>query len=484
MVFFRCFAISLLLSASLSFAVDQPAELSETANRLAGSIYTGPSANTLSELADGYGGRLTGSPEYRRATEWAEAKFRSYGIQNVRVEPFPMSSGWQRGWAHAEMTAPLSRHLYIESLGWSPSTPAGGIKGNVIEIQEVSAEKIKAQAGQIKGHIVLLNLDKLFAQGFWKSVAQLLAAPKLLKDAGALAVLVPDSVTNNAHSALGLQWGGDLTALPAGEIGMEDTKLVRRLLERGPVTIQFEFQDKVSGPIQVNNVIAEIPGSEHPDEWILLGAHFDSWDYGTGAQDNGSGAAMVIEAARALAAMGKRPRRTIRFALWGGEEQGLLGSYAYSLAHKDEMSKCIAVLNTDNGAGHPEGWKVEGREDLKAAMKPLSDSVLKNLSGGELSMETTYDTDHGPFLLQGVPVLDLLVDESHYGEVHHKASDTFDKVDPLFLKSDTAILAVTAYAIEEAQQPIVPHIDHAAVGEILKKADLDQFLTDVGVWKP
>jgi len=148
------------------------------------------------------------------------------------------------------------------------------------------------------------------------------------------------------------------------------------------------------------------------------------------------------------------------------------------------MSKCIAVLNTDNGAGHPKGWKVEGRQDLKNAMQPFSESMLKGLSGGDLSLETTYDTDHGPFMLQGIPSLDLWVDMTHYFEIHHKPSDTYDKVDALDFKAGTAIVAVTAWTIAEDPKPIAPHIDHAAVAEILKKAELEKLLAAIGHWKP
>jgi len=154
-------------------------------------------------------------------------------------------------------------------------------------------------------------------------------------------------------------------------------------------------------------------------------------------------------------------------------------------AHLKEMDKCVAVLNTDNGAGHPKGWKVEGRKDLKEAMQPISDSVLKALGGGGLSMEVTYDTDHGPFMLQGVPALDLWVDMTHYEEVHHKSSDTYDKVDPVDFKSGEAIVAATAWVIANDPKPIAAHIDHAAVAEILKeKEGLAEVLTAVGQWKP
>ena len=472
-----------LLVALGSFATDSP-DIKDATNHLVGSIFNGPAMSNLRDLTDGYGGRLTGSPAYQRATEWAVARFHSYGIQNVRVEPFELPNGWQRGWAQGEMVAPYSRRLNLESLGWSPSTPAGGVKGELVVIDDISADNIKSKAGQIRGHIVLLDVEKALEEGVWKKLNDLLNSPQRFKDAGALAVVIPDSVPNNVLDAFALDWGGKLSPLPTAQLGMEDGKLIRRELEQGPVTIQFTFENKISGPVKVNNVIAEIPGREHPDEWILVGAHFDSWDYGTGAQDNGTGSAMVMEVARAIAALGQQPSRTIRFALWGGEEEGLVGSTAYVQSHLAELEKCVAVLNTDNGSGHPKGWKVEGRKDLKEAMQPISDSLLKDLSGGDLSMKTTYDTDHGPFMLHGVPALDLLVDMSKYGDVHHKSSDTFDKVDPLYLKGGAAIVAVTAWAITQRPQPIAAHIDHAAVAEILKKADLDTFLTQVGAWKP
>jgi carboxypeptidase Q len=232
-----------------------------------------------------------------------------------------------------------------------------------------------------------------------------------------------------------------------------------------------------------HNVVAEIRGRERPDEWVIVGAHLDSWDFGTGAQDNGAGVAQVLEAARAIASIRQPPRRSIRFALWGGEEQGLLGSAAYARAHASEMKNCVAALNTDNGAGHPKGWQYEGREDLRAAMEPLTE-LLAGLGGERLTAETTFDTDHGHFMLAGVPALNLWVDMEHYDEIHHKAGDTVDKVDEHDLAAGAAVVAVTAYAIAEQPDALAPHIDHKAVAEILKKAGLDEFLTSVGVWKP
>jgi len=462
----------------------QPSDMKPVTDRLAASIYNGPSMATLGELADGIGGRLTGSPAYVRSTEWATAKFRSYGIENVRLEPFTIPAGWQRGTATGAMLAPLSRPLYVASLGWSPSTPPGGVQAAVAIVADVSPEALKSREAELRGKIVFLDSSKIYAEGYGKAMPKLEAAWPAFQKAGVLAVLVPDREKNNVLNAHGVGWSAKLLPLAGAEIGMEDAKLIQRELERGPVTIQLTIENKTSGETTVNNVVAEIRGSERPDEWILIGAHLDSWDFGTGAQDNGTGAVSVLEIGRALMALGKAPRRSVRLALWGGEEEGVLGSYAYTQSHLNELDKCVAVLNTDNGAGHPKGWKVEGREDLRKAMQPWSDGLLKNLNGGELSLDTTYDTDHGPFVLQGIPALDLWVDETKYFEIHHKSSDTLDKVDGLDFKAGEAIVAVTAYAIAQSETPIAPHIDHAAVGEILKKAKLEELLEHVGVWKP
>ena len=382
------------------------------------------------------------------------------------------------------MLAPLARPLSLASLGWAPSTPAGGVHGTVVTVADVAPDALRSREDELRGKIVFLDTAKIMAEGYGKALPKLESAWPTFQKAGVLAVIMPDREKNNVLNAHDSLWGAKLVPLPAAEIGMEDAKLIQRELERGPVTIQLTIENKTSGETTVNNVVAEIRGSERPDEWMLIGAHLDSWDFGTGAQDNGTGAISVLEIGRALMLLGKAPRRSVRLALWGGEEQGLLGSYAYTQTHQSELDKCVAVLNTDNGAGHPTGWKVEGREDLKKAMQPWSDGLLKDLNGGDLSLDTTYDTDHGPFVLQGIPALDLWVDMSHYFEIHHKSSDTLDKVDGLDFKAGEAIVAVTAYAIAQSETPIAPHIDHAAVGEILKKAKLEELLEHVGVWKP
>jgi carboxypeptidase Q len=489
----------ILLIAALLFSLaprpaafaQQAGDIKQTAGRIAGSVFVGGSSmDYLKVLSDQFGGRLTGSQAYNDSAAWAAAQFRAMGIKNVRLEKFTIAHGWERGRASAMMLVPHKRPLALEPLGWTTSTPAKGIKGDVALLEEITPEKIKEEAEEIKGHIVMIDLKKVFEGGFPNAFGNFVASFQRLKDAGAIAVLLPDSTPNNVLNAFSPLWGTEVPNLPVAQVGREDAQFIERYVERNegrneenPLTIEFKYENKVTGPTEVSNVVAEIPGRETPDEWVIVGAHLDSWDYGTGAQDNGSGCAMVMEAARAIAESGRTPRRSIRFALWGGEEQGLLGSTAYVRAHSAELAKCIAVLNTDNGAGHPKGWKVEGRTDLAQALKPISELLLTNLSGNGISQETSFDTDHGPFMLEGVPALDLWVDMSKYGDVHHKSSDTIDKVDAHNLSAGAAIVAVTAYAVADNLKPLAPRLDHTAVGEIIRKANLENFLQAIGMWK-
>src|SRR5262249_44718152 len=156
--------------------------------------------------------------------------------------------------------------------------------------------------------------------------------------------------------------------------------------------------------------------------WVIVGAHIDSWDFATGAQDNATGVAMVLEAARAIAAAGVAPRRSIRFALWSGEEQGLLGSTAYVEAHRAELGQCLAVLNTDGGTGRMRGWTAPGRTDVADATRSLARALLEPFGGApvDTSVQYAFDSDHTAFLLAGVPALDLNPDDSEYEAIHHK----------------------------------------------------------------
>lgn len=265
---------------------------------------------------------------------------------------------------------------------------------------------------------------------------------------------------------------GQQTINPANDLNrISGTVLRGDLME-----LLRELTDEIGRPTQVNNVVAESRGRELPHEWVLLGAH------GTGAQDNGTGVVMVLEAARAIASLGKPPQRTIRFALWAAEEPGPPGSAMFIKTHRSELPGCIAVLNTDNGAGPPRGWYVNGRQDLREAMRPIS-ARLRDLRADGLSMDASCGSDDCPFLLEGIPALKLWVDTAQYRQVHHQASDTFDKVDANSFRAGGAVVAMTTYAIADAPSRLAPHIGQDTVRQILRTAKPDVELV-YSLWKP
>jgi hypothetical protein len=282
---------------------------------------------------------------------------------------------------------------------------------------------------------------------------------KLASD-GALAILVPGGEAD-AMMARVWHFGGDVTPLPVFEVARSDARDLESLARRGRVRVAIESTARVTvGPVDAHNVVADVVGRERPDEVVILGAHLDSWDYATGAQDNATGVAMVLEAARAIAASGLVPRRTIRFVLWAAEEEGILGSATYARDHHDELDRIVAVLNTDGGTGAMRGWTAPGRQDVADATRRLMRGLLDPLGPGagavDTSMQYAFDSDHAPFVREGIPTLDLNPDDGPYEEVHHKASDTLLRVDAHNLVVGTATVALTAFAVADAPTRLAP----------------------------
>jgi carboxypeptidase Q len=468
----------LLLTATSLFAADADVE------RIAGSILVrGHSMQYARELTDQFGSRLIGSSGYDRAAEWTAAQFRAAGVANVRLEEVPISRGWSRGTASARIVAPFQQPLHLTPFGWTSATPPGGIRGDVVSIGDLAVDSIRGRAKEIEGRVAVISIGTIFRGGFFSSYKPYLAALDALKAAGARGVLVGFGNPDNALSMLEATWGVDVAPpLPVAELGMEDAKLLERLAANGKVTIEYSYDSSFTPAHTLHNVVAEIRGIERPDEWIAVGAHLDSWDVGSGAQDNGSGCAMVLESARAIAALGHPPRRSIRFILWAGEEEGFLGSQAYTQTHKAELAKCIAALNADAGAGHPKGWATVGRTDVADAFRPIAKALLTDLGAADVSDSTQFvlQSDHAFFLLNGIPTLELMPDISKYFDVHHRSADTIEKIDPHNLAANSATLAVAAYAVADREQPIAPHATREEVMKILERTHTDSFVKDMG----
>lgn len=435
------------------------------------------------QLADNIGPRLTGSDNYVHAVSWATEQFKSLGLNNVHTEPFTIPSTWEpEVAATGRIVEPRLQTLHIYSLGWSPSTPDKGVRGAVVYLKQLTPEGVDAEKDKLDNKVVLVDRDSI---GPAPEFSRILQALDRLRQLHPLALLYV-GIENGAESTTAFTFDGSISPYPTAQVGLEDMLLMKRMLEKGPVTVEFSYKNRIRKSVEVNNVIAEIPGSDKPNEVVIVAAHLDSWHPATGAQDNGTGAATVIEVARAVKALGHPPRRTMRFILFGGEEQGILGSTAYVRHHKDEMSSIDAVLISDTGGQPAKGWYVMGRNDEQKALADI-EPLLTGLGSDQTttSVEFLFQTDHISFDLLGVPTLVLWNETDKYFKLHHKASDSFDSVVQADLNQGVATTAVTAYAIADSAQSLAPHDTPEQVIQMLKDSrqyENYQFFKDAGVF--
>lgn len=415
----------------------------------------------LEYLCDVIGPRLTGSPNLKRANEWTRDKFTEYGLKNAHLEGWKIARGWTRGTATGRVVAPTEQRILLESAGWAPST-RGPVRGPVVFAPIEKESDLEALKGKLKGAWVLTQPvstqpspkvpepprpnNNRYTD--WDAYEKLQKAIKaFLVGEGAAGTLIDSDKEHGLVNMTGATYDFTIAALPEAFLTTESYGLIWRLMKRGPVEVEVDIKNTASdGEVEVYNTVAELPGVEKPDEVIILGGHLDSWDLGTGATDNGTGTMAVLEAARALKAAGVKPKRTIRFVLWTGEEEGLHGSKQYVKAHEKEMSKVSGVLVHDMGTGRVKSIGLQGRYDLREAMDVLVAPFAGPLKLEELSMRKMGGTDHMSFLPMGVPAFAVVQDAAEYRKTHHTESDTFDKVYPDEVTQGAKVLAAWAYA--------------------------------------
>jgi carboxypeptidase Q len=433
-----------------------------------------PLEENLRYLSDSIGGRVSGSPAADRAVGWAVEALRHAGVNEVHTEKFTIPASWTEGRTRIEVLSPEPFPVRLVSIAWSPATPEGGITADILDAG-IGDDAGFAKAGPAaKGAIVLVHSNLLVT---WNDLGHEYSIAAGIADrafnAGAAAVFWMSSRPNlllYRHTVAG---AGQIDRLPQAVIAREDAERVARFLAAGQnVRVHFEMPNRVKGPVESENVIAEIRGREKPDEFVLLGAHLDSWDLGTGALDNGCNAALVIDAARVIHRAGVIPRRSIRFALFTGEEQGMLGSWAYARAHRPELDRMIAAVVFDAGNGAVTGYSLGGRKDLLPAVREALEPV-KSLGVKDFTFDIETGSDDFDFLLEGVPTLVANQAPANYMLNYHAASDTFDKVDITELKRHVAIAAVTAYALADREERIGPRQSRAEVDQLLKDDGLD-----------
>ncbi len=270
--------------------------------------------------------------------------------------------------------------------------------------------------------------------------------------------------------------------IPQVLLAREDSERIARLLAHGEkVQMSLSMPNQIGPTITTRNVVAELKGTELPNEIVILGAHLDSWELGTGALDNGCNAALVIDTLRAIKMAGIRPKRTMRFILFSGEEEGLLGSYAYVRAHQNELDSIAAELVLDEGSGPVVSFSTGGRNDVDAALTPMVQPFAQ-WKANQVTNDATVGTDNYDFMLQGVPTILPNQAEANYLINYHASSDTFDKVDFAQLKKNEAMAAELMVELANAPQRIGPRISRSQIEATFKDTHLDDQMKGFGLW--
>jgi carboxypeptidase Q len=413
---------------------------------------------TLAYLTDNIGPRLSGSKGAALAVSYTEKRFKEWGI-DVRREAV-MVPHWVRGEERARLVSHNDQRIVLTALGGSVATPSTGITAEVVEI--TSFDQLAALGREkIAGKIVFYNgvMDMALVesgqafQAYSKAVIFRGIGASRAAEFGAVATVVRSvaSASLRTPHTGSLRYDEKFPRIPAAAITTEDAGLMSRLLAKGErVRMHLVLTPRSLPDVASSNVIAEIRGSERPDEIVLIGGHLDSWDLGTGAIDDGSGVVMVMETLRAMKELGIRPKRTIRGVLFMNEENGLRGGRKYfeNAAKREEIQKHVAVIESDAGAAAPVGFitTLEGKnlERLQARMK-----VLDRVAPLRFDSSKHTGADTSPMTDAGVVGFGLVPNPRHYFDFHHTPADTLDKIDPKELAQDTAVLAGLAYVIAE-----------------------------------
>ncbi len=435
----------------------------------------------LRVLTDEIGGRVTGSPSYEAALKWGVEAFRRAGVDSVRLEAYDAPARWEAKSATAAVLSPYRFPLRVVSFALAPSTPAG-LTAPLVDAGTGGRADFEKLGAKGKGAIALVRTKPM--KSFEDLFAEYLMGPEMLdaaRKSGVSAILFLSSRPSDLLYRHQVSLDGTVSSLPMALIAREDGMRLARLLEKGrEMKVSLELKNRIGGAWRPENVVAEIRGSEKPEEVVLLGAHLDSWELGTGALDNGVNCALVVEVARALAA-GGRPRRTVRFVLFTGEELGLLGSRGYVASHRGEMDRHVAAIIHDIGDGRITGYYDNGRPELTAALAPVLEPVAA-WGSNHFSDEALLGTDNFDFLLEGVPNLVANQEAERYLPDYHAESDTFDKVDFREARLNAAIAAVTTAGIANASARPGARQSRAEVAKVLEKSGVADQMKAYSLW--
>lgn len=420
----------------------------------------------VAHLSNNIGPRLSGSPQGQHAVEYVAAEMKRLGLE-VQLEKVTVPH-----WVRGEETAALvqfpgmapntTQKIVLTALGGSVATPANGLTADVIVVK--SFEELQALGQKkVEGKLVLFNVifDKqLAAQGFagpayGQAVAYRGGGPSAaarLGAAGALVRSVGGAEYRLPHTGQ-TRYAADAPKIPAAAVTAEDADLIAHLSEEGNVKMHLVLTPQTLPDVIGYNVIADLKGSEHPEQVVIVSGHLDSWDLGTGAIDDGAGVAIAMQTAQLLKQLRLRPKRTIRVIAWASEENSLNGGRTYAVDHKDDMANQYAAIESDLGAGHPVGLYVQGKPEILPLLEPLA-AILQTSGAGVLRLVDETGADISFLGAAGVPTFAPIQDGRTYFNYHHTAADTLDKIVPRELQENCAVVAALAYTLADLPQAL------------------------------
>ena len=419
----------------------------------------------LADLTDLVGPRLSGSPGEAAAVQQVAEAMRKLGA-TVTLQPVKVPH-WVRGVETAELVeyrgrpAGLTQKVVLAALGGSGATPAAGMTAQVLVVRDF--DELKARAAEVKGRIVLFDVrfDQNLAnagqagQAYGQVTRYRGGGTRMAAEMGAAGVLVSSAGGANYRlphtGASGLQEG---KRIPAAAVSVEDSLLMARLAARGPLSMKLTLTPQMLPEVDSFNVIADLPGTDQADEIVIVSGHLDSWDLGTGANDDGAGVASAMGVLETLKKLKLRPRRTIRMIAWANEENGARGAQGYLDAYKDAAGRHFAAIESDNGSGRPLGVRSSAPYAAGVLLAPLQAALLPMGAAALQRSDALSTGDLGGLELLGVPIFAPLIDVSDYFNYHHTAADTLDKVDPQNLKRHVALLSTLTWFLANMEQPL------------------------------
>ncbi len=441
-----------------------------------------PIEENLRVLTDEIGGRVPGTPQMEQAEQWAVAAFKAAGADSVHTEEFTIAQSWAEGDTQVDVVAPVEFRVHAVSIAWI--APVSPTTSRVVDVGMGSAAEF-AKAGNITGAIVLVHSkvlatwDDLFEEYF--------NAPGVIERSVKGRALLIAFTSSRDYDILYRHintMSGKMDVIPQVLLAREDALRIARLIAHGEkVQMSVSLPNKVGPMITARNVVAEIKGSDLANEVVIFGAHLDSWNLGTGALDNGCNAATVIDTVRAIKAAGIHPRRTMRFILYSGEEEGMLGSLAYVRAHRIELDNIVADYVLDAGDGAFTGFSTQGRKDTDAALAPLLQPFAE-YKATEVTNDAELGTDNYDLMIEGVPTILPNQDTSNYLINYHATSDTYDKVDFAQLKKNEAMSAELMVELANMPQRLGPRLTRKQIEATFPDTHLDDAMKGFRLWDP